>query len=274
MSTVTDDINSKNSISAKYLLQAPNNSNLSKTKFFLQDLSYVEGLKIPYRTTTLLESNLKTESKTLKPQPGLFELVNNLPNACSLLGLLSAVLSIFFTIQGNFQMAIIGALWAVLFDWYDGIIARKMKNRTSVQGVFGGQLDSLIDVVSFGVLPAILLLSYGNYSLWFVPGAFVIVATSTIRLSYFNIYGLINSKTYKGLSLDNNVLILAFAFIFEGFFDHETFSVLVYGILMTLSFLNLSSISTPKLGGNWVYILILYVFGLTSFFGSLLYYEV
>ena len=108
----------------------------------------------------------------------------DLPNICSLTGLLCAVFGIYFAIEGNFLAAIIGVLWAVLFDWYDGIIARKMKGRTKIQGEFGGQLDSMIDIVSFGILPAILLLSYGNYNIWFIPGAFIIVATSAIRLSF------------------------------------------------------------------------------------------
>ena len=179
-------------------------------------------------------------NKNNKPQAGMLAFAKDLPNICSLLGLLSVVLGIYFAIEGNFPAAIIGVLWAVLFDWYDGIIARKLKGRTKVQGVFGAQLDSMIDIVSFGMLPAILLLSYGNFNIWFIPGAFVIIATSAIRLSYFNVYGLIDSKTYKGLALDNNVLILAFIFLFESFFSHSTFSILIYIILMILPALNLS----------------------------------
>ena len=210
-------------------------------------------------------------NKNNKPQAGMLAFAKDLPNICSLLGLLSAVLGIYFAIEGNFPAAIIGVLWAVLFDWYDGIIARKLKGRTKVQGVFGAQLDSMIDVVSFGMLPAILLLSYGNFNIWFIPGAFVIIATSAIRLSYFNVYGLIDSKTYKGLALDNNVLILAFVFLFESFFSHSTFSILIYIILMILSALNLSSIPTPKFGGKWIYVLVVYVIALTSVFGWILY---
>ena len=208
-----------------------------------------------------------------KPQPGMLTFAKDLPNICSLVGLLSAILGIYFAIKGNFQLAVIGVLWAVLFDWYDGIIARKMKGRTKVQGEFGGQLDSMIDIVSFGILPAILLLSYGNYSVWFIPGAFVIVATAAIRLSYFNVYGLIDSNTYKGLALDNNVLILAFVFLFERFFEHSTFSIVIYILLMMLSIFNLSSIPTPKFGGKWIYALVIYVLVLTSIFGWILYYS-
>jgi CDP-diacylglycerol--serine O-phosphatidyltransferase len=206
-----------------------------------------------------------------KQQPGMLAFAKDLPNICSLIGLLSALLGIYFAIAGNFEAAIIGVLWAVLFDWYDGIIARRLKGRTKIQGVFGAQLDSMIDIVSFGVLPAILLLSYGNYNVWFIPGAFVVMATSAIRLSYFNVYGLIDSKTYKGLALDNNALILAFVFLFESFFEHSTFSVVIYLLLMLLSALNLSSIPTPKFGGKWIYALVIYVIALTSVFAWILY---
>ena len=197
----------------------------------------------------------------------MLSFAKDLPNICSLLGLMSAITGIYFAIQGNFPAAIIGVLWAVLFDWYDGIIARKMKGRTKIQGEFGAQLDSMIDIVSFGVLPAILLLSYGDYNIWFLPGAFVIVAASAIRLTYFNVYGLIDSKTYKGFPLDNNVLILAFVFLFEGLFTTSTFSIIIYALMMFLSALNLSSIPTPKFGGKWVYVLVAYVLVLTSVFG-------
>ena len=204
----------------------------------------------------------------------VFSFVKDLPNICSLLGLLSAVIGIYFAIQGNFPLVIIGVLWAVLFDWYDGIIARRMKGRTKVQAEFGAQLDSMIDIVSFGILPAIILLSYGNYNIWFLPGAFVIIAASAIRLTYFNVYGLIDAKTYKGLPLDNNVLILAFVFLFENLFEHYTFSILIYIVLMGLSVLNLSSIPTPKFGGKWVYALVTYVIVMTIAFLWILHTEV
>ena len=209
-----------------------------------------------------------------KQQASMLAFAKDLPNICSLLGLLSAVLGIYFAIKGNFEAAVIGVLWAVLFDWFDGIIARKMKGRTKVQAVFGAQLDSMIDIVSFGILPAIILLSYGNYDIWVLPGAFVIIATSAIRLSYFNVYGLIDSKTYKGLALDNNVLILAFIFLFESFFNHSTFLIVIYITLIILSVFNLSSIPTPKFGGKWIYVLVIYILVLTSILGWILYNKI
>jgi len=69
-------------------------------------------------------------------QVGMLNFTKELPNIFSLLGLLCAMFGIYFAIEGNFLASIIGVLWAVLFDWYDGIIARKMKGRTKEQGVF------------------------------------------------------------------------------------------------------------------------------------------
>ena len=196
-------------------------------------------------------------------QPTILSFSRDLPNIISLVGLLCALLGIWQAILGNFPVAIIGIIWAVLLDWADGIVARKMTGRTQHQREFGGQLDSLIDIVSFGVFPAIFLLSYGEFSPWFLPGAFLILASSAIRLSYFNIFGLTDNKMYMGLALDNNVIILSFLFLFEGFFDHSVFSVLLYALMMLLLILNISTLQTPKFSGKWFYVLIFYTLILT-----------
>ena len=201
--------------------------------------------------------------------PTMLYFVRDLPNICSLAGLLCAVLGIYFAILGIFPLAIIGILWAVVFDWADGIIARQIKGRTDHQRAIGGQLDSLIDIVSFGVFPAVFLLSYGKFSPWFLPGAFLIVAGSSIRLSYFNVFGLIDDKTYRGLALDNNIVILSFVFLFEGFISYKVFSIIIYVFLMILLAFNVSPVRTPKFAGKWFYVLIVYTVALTVIYGLL-----
>ncbi len=196
----------------------------------------------------------------------MISFVKDLPNICSLIGLFSALLGIYYSILGYFQYAMVAILWAVLFDWADGIIARKMKGRTDHKKAFGPQLDSLIDIISFGVFPAVFLLTYGNLDPWYLPGAFLIVATSAIRLSYFNVFGMVDGKTYKGLALDNNVILLAFLFLFEGLFSHEVFSVIIYVLLMIMLIFNLAPIKTPKFTGVWVYVLIAYIVIMTVLF--------
>ncbi len=196
-------------------------------------------------------------------QPTMLFFAGDFPNILSLIGLLCAVLGIYYAILGYFYIAMIGVLWAVVFDWVDGIVARRIKGRTDHHRAFGNQLDSLIDIVSFGVFPAIFLLSYGRFNPWFLPGAFLIVAAGVIRLSYFNIFGLINKKTYMGLALDNNIIILAFVFLFKGLFSHLVFSIIIYALLMIFTVLNLSSIQTPKFSEKWFYALVLYSLVLT-----------
>jgi phosphatidylserine synthase len=191
----------------------------------------------------------------------------DLPNVCSLAGLLAAVLGLYFAIRGVYAAAMIALLWAVVFDWSDGLIARRMKRRTADQQAIGAQLDSLIDVVSFSVVPALLLLSVGRFSSWFVPGAFVVLATGVIRLSYFNVFGLLDDSTYRGLALDNNVILLALLFVFEPAIGHTTFSIVLYAALMLLSALNVAPIETPKLGGRWYGVLILFALVLSGVYG-------
>jgi len=191
----------------------------------------------------------------------------DLPNVCSLAGLLSAVLGVYFAIRGVFPAVMIALLWAIVFDWSDGRIARRMKGRTGDQRAFGGQLDSLIDLVSFSIAPAVVLLSVGRFSPWFVPGAFVIVATGVVRLSYFNVFGLVDDSTYRGLALDNNVIILALLFIFQHAVSVPVFAIVLYVALMALAALNVASIRTPKLGGRWYYAVTLYAVCLSAIYG-------
>ena len=91
-------------------------------------------------------------------QPTILSYLRDLPNLCSLAGLACTVTAIYLCILGHFYGALIGMVWAVAFDWADGLIARRMKGRTGTDSAFGGQLDVLIDIVSYGVTPAILLL--------------------------------------------------------------------------------------------------------------------
>ena len=179
------------------------------------------------------------------------------------------MLAIYYIVLGNYSAAMIGMIWAVSFDWADGLIARRMKGRTGDDRVFGGQLDLLIDIVSYGVTPAILLLSYGKFDPIFLPGAFLMLAASAIRLSYFSTFGLAGGTKYTGLALDNNNIVLVFVFLFEGLIGNGTFSVILYAIGFGLAALNVSQIKTPKLSGNPINVVLLatYTLGITAVYG-------
>lgn len=188
---------------------------------------------------------------------------------CSLAGLGCTLLAICFSILGNYPAAMIGMVWAVSFDWADGLIARKMQGRTGEDRALGGQLDVLIDIVSYGVAPAILLMSYGQFEPIFIVGAFVMLAAGVLRLSYFATYGLSGGKHYTGLAIDNNNLILVFVFLFESLFSVGAFTVVLFVVCIGLAVMNVSQIKTPKLSGNPVnvYLLATYTLMLTAFYG-------
>jgi CDP-diacylglycerol--serine O-phosphatidyltransferase len=162
----------------------------------------------------------------------------------------------------------IGMIWAVAFDWADGLIARRMTGRTGNDRIFGGQLDVVIDIVSYGVTPAILLLSYGKFEPIFLVGAFIVLAASAIRLSYFSTYGLSSDSKYTGLALDNNSIVLVFLFLFDSFFTEKDFSLILYAICILLAVLNVAQIKTPKFSGNpiSVYVLAIYTLSITCIY--------
>ena len=201
-------------------------------------------------------------------QPTILSYVKDLPNLCSLAGLACTVSAIYFSILGIYYGAMIGMIWAVAFDWADGLIARRMTGRTGNDRIFGGQLDVVIDIVSYGVTPAILLLSYGKFEPIFLVGAFIVLAASAIRLSYFSTYGLSSDSNYTGLALDNNSIVLVFLFLFDSFFTEKDFSLILYAICILLAALNVAQIKTPKFSGNpiSVYVLAIYTLSITCIY--------
>jgi phosphatidylserine synthase len=185
-----------------------------------------------------------------EPPPTILSFVKDLPNLCSLAGLACTTASIYFSCIGVYHAAVIGMIWAVAFDWADGLIARRMKGRTGSARIFGGQLDVLIDILSYGAAPAILLLSYGQFHALFLPGAFIALAAGVLRLSYFSTFGLAGGKHYTGLALDNNSIVLVLVFVLEAFIETSTLSYVLYAVIVALAALNVSRIKTPKLSGN------------------------
>jgi len=193
---------------------------------------------------------MTTNTAPVSAQPTILSFVKDLPNLCSLAGLACTLSAIYFCILGHHYAAMIGMIWAVAFDWADGLIARRMKGRTGDDSTFGGQLDVLIDIVSYGVTPAILLLSYGKFAPIFLVGAFFMLAASAIRLSYFSTFGLVGGTKYTGLALDNNNLFLVFIFLFESFLSENIFLVVLSISCLGLAALNVSEIKTSKLSGE------------------------
>ena len=209
---------------------------------------------------------IKNTSAQVMPSRPILSYLKDLPNVCSLAGLCCTLIAIYCLILGIYNLAMIGMIWAVAFDWVDGLIARKMKGRTGSDSQFGGQLDLLIDIVSYGVTPAILILSYANFNPLFLPVAFIMLVFGSIRLSYFSTFGLSNDAKYTVLAIDNNTIILVFLFMFSEYFEKFGFSIFLALSGLFLSMLNVSQIKTPKLSGKPIYVFLLTFYTLTVTF--------
>jgi CDP-diacylglycerol--serine O-phosphatidyltransferase len=162
----------------------------------------------------------------------------------------------------------ISFFWAFAFDWADGLIARRIKNRSGSGRVFGGQLYLVIDIVGCRVAPTVLLMSCSDFNPAFLSGAFLMIAASAIRLNYFSTFALSDKGQYTGVALDNNNVFLVFLFLFEGFFSTAQFSIVVYVFGVLLACLNVAQIKTPKLSGNPrnVYMLVVHTLVVITFY--------
>ena len=223
-------------------------------------------MKNPDTLSTRDVENTATHPQSAQ-QPSMLAVVWDLPNLFTLAGLLSGVLGIYFAIRGNFSATMIAMLWALFFDWFDGLIARTQRNRSQNLRNVGGQLDSLVDIISAGVCPAVVLLSYGEFSPWFLPGAMVLIAAGVIRLSYFNVFCLGKDSPYLGLTIDNNIIVVPLVFLLEGVVSQAVFAATLYCTIVILAILNVTPFQMPKLGGRWYYIITTYAVGLTAVYG-------
>ena len=203
-------------------------------------------------------------------RPIILSLMKDIPNIVTLLGLSSGVLGIYFALVDNFPAAMVAMLWAVLFDWYDGPVAHRIPGRSNLLKSIGAKMDSLVDIVSLAVCPAIILLSYGDFSPWFFPGALAIVMAGVVRLAYFDTFGVDKDGTIAGLSLDITPLVVALVFLLEGVLDHGAFVVLLYTIIVVLSFLHVAPFRIHKMVGRWYYVITAYVLIMTVIYAFIM----
>lgn len=111
----------------------------------------------------------------------------HIPNTITCLNLISGCIATYWAFQGNYDFALIFIVAGAVFDFFDGMAARLL----GVSSPIGKELDSLADVVTFGVAPSAMVFSFlssFHIHLPFVPFlAFVIAAFSALRLAKFNL---------------------------------------------------------------------------------------
>ncbi|MCB4235611.1 CDP-alcohol phosphatidyltransferase family protein [Kaistella anthropi] len=152
---------------------------------------------------------------------------NNLANAFTLANLFSGSIGVIQLLAGNYQITAICIIFSLILDFFDGFIARALKSNSNL----GAQLDSLADMVSFGLLPGIVMYKalepFGTeifgMELPFEIKYFGLFITlfSCLRLAIFN---LDEEQTYyfKGLNTPSNTILifgLYYAFLENGSFQ-------------------------------------------------------
>jgi CDP-diacylglycerol--serine O-phosphatidyltransferase len=111
--------------------------------------------------------------------------MNFLANSLTVLSLICGFVSIIFSLESHFTFASWAIILSVLFDGLDGQIARK----NPIPSEFGKELDSLVDVVSFGIAPSILgyIFIYRDFYFWASLALFIYLVCSVMRLAKYNI---------------------------------------------------------------------------------------
>jgi len=113
-------------------------------------------------------------------------LKNHIPNTITSMNLLCGVMGVIFTIEGRIDIAFPLMILGAVFDFFDGLAARLLKAYSNI----GKELDSLADMVTFGVLPSVLLyktmVNTSGQSFWcYIP--LLIAVFSALRLAKFNL---------------------------------------------------------------------------------------
>ncbi len=190
------------------------------------------------------------------------------------IGLASSVFGITQVFEGHESIAFLCLLLSGICDLFDGKIARSMKNRTDHEKVFGIQIDSLCDLVCFGVFPAVIGYHYGFNNGLGLLSAVMIVLGAVIRLGYFNVMEEERQrqtselrKQYQGLPVTTVAIILPLLYLGRQNIPHRYFPYVFQGFMILISILFVLNINVKKLSLKGI--LILFTMGAIILIGYL-----
>jgi CDP-diacylglycerol--serine O-phosphatidyltransferase len=157
----------------------------------------------------------------------------HIPNFITSLNLFTGCVAVLLAFRGDYQGAFIAILVAAVFDFFDGFAARLLKAYSPM----GKELDSLADVISFGLAPGMivysLLASTTGQSEWLPYLGFLIPAFSGLRLAKFNIDDR-QTSSFIGMPTPANAIFWAgMAFSFSSFLTENTWVLIVLTVLFS-----------------------------------------
>ena len=169
------------------------------------------------------------------------------------LSLVSALTGMTLASGGRFTAAVLCLLFSGLCDAFDGTVARSKKDRTEDEKAFGIQLDSLCDVVSFGVFPAMLCFHMGVSG---VLGRIILAlycVCGVMRLGYFNVQEgkrqqveETGNKSFRGIPITSASAIIPLTYCLRFVVSQRAFPIILQVVLLLMSFFFVLDFHVPK----------------------------
>jgi glycosyltransferase 2 family protein len=168
------------------------------------------------------------------------------------ISLLVSMGGMFFSMTGHLQMGVLCLALSGLCDMFDGKIARTKKERTEEEKRFGIQIDSLCDIVCFGVGPAILCYSMGVKGIVGIALLLFYVLAGLIRLAWFNVTEESrqketeeNRECYQGVPITTASIVFPIAVVLKPLLRRE-FLLAIHVLLLGLGLLFITNVKIRK----------------------------
>ena len=175
-----------------------------------------------------------------------------LPNTLTIFGVCLGLSSIKFALDTNYTMAIIAIAFAAILDTLDGRVARLIKGTSKV----GKELDSLTDVISFGVAPGFIMYFWTLNEIGKFGWMLVLIYTvcCALRLARFNLTVIEENESWKINFFEGvpspaaaGLVLLPLILNLSGFFQFGNYTVVSSIVILTTSFLMVSKVPTYSL---------------------------
>lgn len=170
------------------------------------------------------------------------------------LSLFSAIFGILNALEGAFFKAVLCVFFSGFCDAFDGMVARSKKNRTEDEKAFGIQLDSLCDLISFGLCPALICFKMGVDGILGTILVCLYTLCALIRLAFFNVLEEKRQKEeagankyYRGLPVTSIAIIFPIVYLFKNFLSVNQFEILLHLMLGIVAFLFVLDFKMKKL---------------------------
>ena len=173
------------------------------------------------------------------------------------LGVVFGVISMYFAFSkmafaevSYLRYSLIFLILAGVCDMFDGKVARMCK-RSEAEKEFGIQIDSLADTVNFVVLPVVIMLSLGMYSIIDIIIYTIFILCGISRLGFFNINVTSDTpvKYYSGLPVTTTAIIYPVLGLLRGIVDENLFQIIYISATLLTAFLFVFKFKVPKFKG-------------------------